>query len=468
MRGLTMYRSLTFALALLCLSCCVEVNAARPNFLVIVSDDQRPDTIAALGNSVIKTPTLDQMARNGMAFTRAVAPFPLCVPSRAEILTGISAFGNGVPYDGGKLKPDSVFWGQTLANAGYQTAYCGKWMNDGRPETRGYQSVGGLFSSGGAGAAGREPRYGRKGRLITGYRGWTFKDSDGKANLAKGIGVTGLTSKHIADGAISLLDSMDDRPFFLHVNFAAPHDPLIVPAGYSGRYTAETVPLPKNFRGVHPFDHGNLRGRDERLLPWPRTERDVRDEIAAYYAVIEDMDAQIGRILEALKKIGRDQDTYVLFTSDHGLALGSHGLMGKQNMYEHSVGVPFLVVGPRIRRGVRSAAPIYLRDMFPTTCDLAGIQIPTSLDGISFASELFGDAYEARDAVFGYYNDSQRMIRTTRWKLIHYPEIDHLQLFDLQSDPHELHNLADQQKHEAILSELSRRMNDWFRQQAAR
>lgn len=439
-----------------------QTSDARLNFLVIVSDDQRPDTIAALGNPVIETPNLDQLVRQGMTFTKATCAFPLCVPSRAEILTGASAFHNGVPYGGGRLKPGQVFWADAMRAAGYHTWYSGKWMNDGSPKTRGYEETSGLFSSGGAGQQGKEPRYGRDNRLITGYRGWTFKTNEGQVELEKGIGLVGETSKHIADGAIKLLQRPVDKPFFLHVNFTAPHDPLIIPPGYEGKYSPEAMPIPENLLPEHPFDHGNLKGRDEQLLPWPRTEQEVRAEWAGYYAVIDDMDHHIGRILSALRESGRDQNTVIIFTSDHGLALGSHGLMGKQNMYEHTIGVPFIIAGPGIPQGQCTDAQIYLRDMYPTTCELAGIAIPETVQAKSFASVIRGQTDSIYPAVFGYYHDVQRMIRTDRWKLIRYPKIDRYQLFDLHNDPHEQRDLSELAEHQATVTKLSREMEDWF------
>lgn len=440
-------------------------EARKPNFLVIITDDQRPDTIAALGNPHIHTPNLDRLVREGMTFPRATCAFPLCVPSRGEILTGNSSFRSGVPYGGGRLDNDLVFWGDALRSGGYVTWYSGKWMNDGQPKTRGYDETSGLFSSGGAGSQGREPRYGRKGRLITGYRGYTFKKDDGTPELEKGIGLVGETSRYIADGAIALLDRRPTKPFFLHVNFTAPHDPLIIPPGYEGKYDPQKVPLPKNFLPQHPFDHGNFTGRDERLLPWPRTEAEVRDEIAAYYAVIDDMDAQIGRILDKLKAIGQYDNTVIIFSSDHGLALGSHGLMGKQNMYQHTIGIPFIVAGPGIPQGKSSPAFVYLRDMYPTTCDLAGIPIPETVQAKSFADVLHGKTDQIRPAAYGYFFNYQRMIRTDRWKLIHYPHLDRYQLFDLESDPSELVDLSTSREHMDQMLQLRRQMNDWFRQQ---
>lgn len=437
----------------------------QPNFLIIITDDQRPDTIGALGNSLINTPNLDRLVREGMTFTRATCAFPLCVPSRAEILTGATSFRNGVPFGGGRLKQDLAFWADTLRHAGYHTWYSGKWMNDGSPKTRGYEETSGLFSSGGAGEEGRKPRYGRKGRLITGYRGWTFKMDNGTPELEKGIGLVGTNSRHIADGAIDLLKRRPKKPFFLHVNFTAPHDPLVIPPGYEGKYQPAKMVVPDNFLPQHPFDHGNFEGRDEKLLPWPRTEQNIREEIAAYYAVIDDMDSHIGRIFETLKAIGQYEKTVVIFSSDHGLALGSHGLMGKQNMYEHTIGVPFIIAGPDIPRGKRTEAQIYLRDMYPTTCELAGIPIPKSVESKSFLPILRGTATQIYPAIYGYYSTHQRMIRTQRWKLISYPQLSRQQLFDLKNDPFEKMDLSSNPQHQQTLTDLAKELDEWFRAQ---
>jgi arylsulfatase A-like enzyme len=468
-----MTRSESVQLCLRIAALCTMISSAaaaqeprlRPNFLVIVTDDQRPDTIHALGNSLIDTPNLDRLVREGMTFTRATCAFPLCVPSRAEILTGATGFRNGVPYDGQRLKQDLVFWGDALRDAGYRTWYSGKWMNDGTPKTRGYDETSGLFSSGGAGKDARKPRYGRKGRLITGYRGYTFKKDDGTPELEKGIGLVGETSRYIADGAIALLKRPPIKPFFLHVNFTAPHDPLIIPPGYEGKYDPADVTLPENFLPEHPFDHGNFNGRDEQLLPWPRTPSDIRDEIAAYYAVIDDMDAHIGRILATLRTTGQYDNTVIMFSSDHGLAIGSHGLMGKQNMYDHTIGVPFIVAGPGIPRGQRTEAQIYLRDMYPTTCELAGIPIPETVEGRSIVPILNGTKNQIYPAIYGYFRNAQRMIRTDRWKLISYPELKKYQLFDLRDDPDERSDLASLPQHRKLRDRLTRQMNAWFRKQ---
>ncbi|MFP6669300.1 MAG: sulfatase/phosphatase domain-containing protein [Pirellulales bacterium] len=180
--------------------------------------------------------------------------------------------------------------------------------------------------------------------------------------------------------------------------------------------------------------------------------------------MIDDMDAQIGRILQKLEETGRRDNTIIIFTSDHGLAIGSHGLMGKQNMYEHTVGVPFIIAGKGIPKGRRSSACIYLRDMFPTTCELAGVDIPATVTAQSFASILRGEKPAAsRQTAYAYFYDRQRMMRSDRWKLIFYPHLDRCQLFDLKTDPHELIDLSTDAAHADRVNRLRSQMEQWFR-----
>lgn len=433
----------------------------RPNVLLIVSDDQRADTVGALGNAEIRTPNLDALMQRGTAFTRAVAPNPICTPSRAEIISGCTGFRNGVFDFGGRLSADLVLLPQALRSAGYHTWYVGKWDFRGEPSASGYETTEGLFRGGS-----RLPQtnpHDFAGRPTTGYQGWTFRAADGKELPEEGVGLTPDISRRFADAAIRLLRRKGDRPFFLHVNFAAPHDPLILPPGRELPAKGDHPTLPANFLPEHPFEHGNLRGRDELLWPWPRTEEMVRVELAAYYAVIEEMDEQIGRILKALEDGGDTAKTLVIFTSDHGLAIGSHGLRGKQNMYEHTLGVPLVMRGPAVPVGKQLEAQCYLRDLYPTICELAQVPVPDGLDGHSLASVLHGEKSEVHPFVAGYFRDVQRMIRTDRWKLICYPEAGRTQLFDLANDPQELHDCSSDPRNEPTIAELRGKLTQWQR-----
>jgi arylsulfatase A-like enzyme len=431
------------------------VTAAPQNVLLLISDDQRPDTISALGNPHIATPHLDRLVREGTVFTHATCANPLCVPSRAELLTG----GVSVVHQG-QLPNDVPTWPRVMQQAGYDTWYVGKWHTRGRPSTRGYGRVEGLFSSG---QRPETPQLDRHGEPVTGYVGWQFQTDAGELHPELGIGLTPNISVPFADAAMRVLEQPHSRPFFLHVNFTAPHDPLFLPPGYEQRYSPAALPLPANFLPEHPFDHGNLRGRDEQLWPWPRTPDLVRDELAVYYAVISHMDAQIGRLLACLDDTGLAQNTLVIFASDHGLAIGSHGLRGKQNMYEHTINVPLIFRGPGIPRGERRNADCYLRDLLPTVCELTGIAAPV-VDGRSLVPVLRGQSDAVHPFVIGYFGTSQRMIRQAGWKLIVYPEAGREQLFHLDRDPLEVVDLSAVAEHQPRRQFLKRQLTDWLRE----
>ncbi len=452
-----------------CLAVTTSLQADdRPNILFLLADDMRPDAIAALGNPRIETPNLDALVARGMTFTRATCSYPICVVSRAEMLTGMHGWENGMSsYGGTRIKDGLATWPATFRDAGYETWHVGKWHVSGRPSGRGYTDVAGLFSGGG-GQWWKDLRD-WKGFPVTGYRGWIFQDDSGKVKYPEmGVGVTPDISEKFADAAISLIERKPEKPWMMHVNFTAPHDPLFIPPGLEGKYTVEDMALPENYAPDHPFDHGNYAGRDEALLDWPRTEHAVKDLLRVYYSVIDDMDAQIGRILAMLEKTGQLEDTVIIFSSDHGMSCGSHGLRGKQNQYEHTINVPFIVAGPGIEAGVKTDAQVYLRELFPTTCELAGIEIPETVTAESFAPVLHGERDRQHDTIYGYYTDTQRMIRTDDgWKLVRYPRVDRWQLFDLNADPWELHNLADSEDPTARkkFAELRERLAEWRKQQ---
>ncbi|MBI1311472.1 sulfatase-like hydrolase/transferase [bacterium] len=446
-----------------------SANAAcateRPNILLLVSDDQRPDTIHALGNHLIQTPNLDRLVKSGTVFTRATCANPICTPSRAEILSGCNSFRNGVLDFGRGIKPELPTMPKWFAAAGYRTFYVGKWHNDGVPIERGYSATKGLYRGGGGKFY--KPQVDWAGRPVTGYRGWIFQDDAGTLFPELGVGLTPDISSKFAEAAVSLIDesAKSDQPFFLHVNFTSPHDPLLLPPGWEKTYDAASMPLPKNFAPRHPFDHGNFDGRDEQLFKWPRTPEETRGELAAYYSVISYMDQQIGRILDTLHTTGQDKNTIVVFTSDHGLAVGSHGLRGKQSMYEHTIGVPLLMSGPGIPAGEQRSAQCYLRDLFPTLADLARLDPPGDrIDGRSLGPILRNEQSEIHPFVIGYFRNFQRMIRDGHWKYIEYPEVNVTQLFDLAGDPNELNNLTAEKQYADQRRMLVEKLHGWLKQ----
>ena len=454
-------RWLAAALVALCATASVGAGEHdRPNVLLIVTDDQRPDTIHALGNDVIRTPVFDRLVREGTTFTRAVTAIPICVASRAELLTGRDGLSNGRQNYGMSPAADVPGIAHVLHDAGYATCYTGKWHTTGRPSDWGYAACAGLYSGGGAAFPLTHP-VDWAGRPVTGYVGWVFQTDDRQLFPEQGVGLTPDISAAFADAAIGFIRSVRERPFFLHVNFTAPHDPLLQPPGNEHRYDPAAIPLPRDFRPEHPFDHGNRAGRDELLFEIPRTEDETRGEIAVYYSVISHMDAQIGRILDELRRGEQLNRTLVIVTSDHGLAIGSHGLRGKQNMYEHTIGVPLIFRGPGIPTDTRTNAQCYLRDLYPTICDLARVPVPETVQGRSLAPVLGGDRRQVHDAVFTHFLKVQRAIRTDSWKYVVYPQAGREQLFSIQEDPDELTNLIDQSDHAATAGDLRSRLTQW-------
>lgn len=448
-----------FVFAIYCLGLPSILLAEHPNIIFLLSDDQRPDTIAALGNPIIKTPHLDRLVREGSTFTRATCANPLCVPSRAEILSGQTGFRNGIHDKPLTPNLEHTTWPQAMQTAGYNTYWVGKWMIAGRPSTRGYQESLGLFASGGIQT---KPQFDYAGREVTGYRGWVFQTDDRRQFPEKGVGLTPDIESKFADAAIEFIKREHRKPYFLHVNFTAPHDPLLMPPGWGNVYNPKRMPLPRNFKPEHPFDHGNLKGRDELLNTFPRRKSDIKRDLATYYAVISYMDQQVGRILKALDDTNQTQKTIVIFSSDHGLALGSHGLMGKQNMYEHTISVPLIFRGPGIPEGKQFSAQCYLRDLYPTCMDITDQPYNPSIEGTSLMPVIRGEIEAVYPFVIGYFRDSQRMIRMQNWKLIDYPQAERAQLFHLGTDPHELKNLALNKKYSEFAEQLRDEMNTWL------
>jgi arylsulfatase A-like enzyme len=441
-----------------------NVAPGRPHIVVIVADDLRADVMSAYGGPV-QTPHLEQLAARGCRFVRASCGYPICHVSRTELLSGRSvvaeaAAGKAIPF-----KPEWALWPQTMRQAGWHTVHLGKWHVEGSPWTRGYVETGALFSGGGAsGQPLTNPRSATQ-RPVTGYVGWTFKSNENKPLPEFGIGLTPQTDVRIADGAIDTLRKASSQPLFLHVNFTAPHDPLHWPLGSENRFRSEVVVLPKSFCAEHPFDHGSITGRDETIVPAPRTADDVQRERAVYFGLVENLDVQVGRIMQALEDDDRLQDTLVIFTSDQGLALGSHGLMGKQNQYEHTVNVPLILAGPGIPAGKRIDAQCALRDLFPTVCELTGLSLPGSVQGKSLMPVLRGETSEVHDAVFGYFTQTQRMLRTPDgWKLIWYPKANRTQLFDVAHDADELHDLSAEPAHGERMQQMLQKLQAWLRE----
>jgi arylsulfatase A-like enzyme len=295
-----------------------------------------------------------------------------------------------------------------------------------------------------------------------------FLSNETKARSCDHIQAGRHSTDIIADAAIRFIGQQDGSvPFFAYTAFLAPHDPRTMPERYRALYKAEEVPLPGNFMAGHPFDNGELKVRDEMLSPFPRTPGEVRRHLAEYYAMISHLDDRIGDIVEAVRRRGLLDNTLFVLAGDNGLALGQHGLFGKQSLYEHSTRVPLILAGPGVPAGGRRESLVYLLDVFPTLCELARVPVPASVEGRSLLPATRGEG-GGREALYLAYTDKHRGVRTRTHKLIEYVvEGRHAmtQLFDLESDPLETRNLAEEQAQagrvKALRDEMSRLRDAW-------
>ncbi len=420
----------------------VDQPGQRPNILFLFADDQRPDTIGALGNESIQTPNLDRLVANGVSFTSnhcmGSMGGAVCLPSRAMVMSGRSLH---------RVKTDLsgvITLGEALAGGGYQTFGTGKWHNGRDSFERGFQS-GKAVMFGGMSDHNRVPLQDLK--------------ADGTGFTEKRVG-QGHSSDIFGEAAVEFLEgygaSDRDRPFFAYVAFTAPHDPRDPPARWREVYAQNTPPLPENFLPQHPwtFNLGTLVIRDEVLTGWPREPEVIRDQLGEYYGLISHVDEQVGRILDTLERLKLTENTLVVYSADHGLAMGSHGLLGKQNLYEHSMGCPLILSGPGLPAGKVREELTYLFDIYPTLCEVAGVQVEQAVEGRSFLGLAKGQPGNARQSLFTVYHHSQLAVRDERWKLIRFPAIDVTLLFDLQADPDEIHDLAGDPQNAATLDRM--------------
>ena len=442
-------------------------TVSEPNVVFLFADDMRPDAISAFGNDVVSTPNIDSLISRGTTLTKGIVSQPICPTSRAEIITGINGFTNGVHLPQSIMfSPAIGFLPDAFRSAGYNTWHVGKWHVEGRPWTRGYDDVAAFFFANAASVAyttanGLTNPTDMAGRDVTGYLGWMFMEADEVTlypNL--GVGLTERTSEYITDGAIEALQSRVQEPFFMQVNYTAPHDPLFARAEVLAAYPEDQMPVPLNFMPQHEFNFGIENSRDELLFAYPRTELEVREETARYYAVITDLDTQMGRILTTLEDTGLMDNTLVIFASDQGIGLGSHGIRGKLNMYEHTVTTPIVFAGPCVTQQ-QITAQTYLRDVLPTAIDYAGIPVPNNIDSISVMSLINAETSTLYDYTFGHWSLDQRMVRTDEWKLNWYVTANEVQLFNFLDDPDELNNLIGDPGARATRDELTQRLTQW-------
>ncbi|NQU42814.1 sulfatase-like hydrolase/transferase [bacterium] len=442
---------------------------AKPNVVVFFTDDQRFGTIRALGNTQIQTPNMDRLASLGTAFTQAHimggTSGAVCMPSRAMLHTGRTLFH--IEGEGQSISDDHVMLGEVLRQAGYSTYGLGKWHNGKNSFNRAFGDgdeiyFGGMCDHWNVPAYHYDPSGAYEKQLPLCVD--PFTTNKVRWRNADHVEAGKHSSELLCDGAVRFLEEYrDEAPFFLYVAFMAPHDPRTMPKKYLDMYDPERIELPPNFMGGHPFDNGELKIRDEMLEGWPRTPEAIRRHLAEYFAMITHADAEMGRVVQSLEDSGHLENTIIVFAGDNGLALGQHGLMGKQSLYDHSVRVPLIMAGPGIPAGARRETFCYLIDIYPTLCDLIGVQIPSTVEGRSLIPALGDSGAEIRDHLLLAYRHLMRGVREGNLKLIETVVEGRrtTQIFDLAEDPYELQNLAQVSKHAGDLERLRRRLESW-------
>ena len=416
---------------------------SRPNIIFLFADDQRADTIGAHGNPHIKTPNLDALAAEGMSFRQnyCAGSFSgaVCVASRAMLMTG--RHWMSLP----ETRPqtnwgDSVVLPAHLENeGGYQSYIVGKWHNGKGTLDKSFHSGKAIYMGG-----------------MADHTSFQVQDLEGGKLMPK-RDAGGFSSTVFADAAIEFIEKADgEKPFFLYVAFMAPHDPRNPPEKYREIYYKNRPPLPPNYLPQHPFQNApaSTSGRDEGLGPWPRTKEVISDQLCEYYGLVTHLDEQVGRIMRALEGTLHADNTYIVYTADHGLAMGSHGLLGKQNVYEQSMKCPLIIKGPGIPKGQSTEAMTYVHDLNATVCGFSKTSIPEKSDARDLGPLIRGEIEKVHEEVFLPFQNNQRTVRDERWKLHVYPLINHRLLFDLKEDPHETNNLAEKLEHAEKLTEM--------------
>ena len=462
-----------------------EKAPSKPNILFLFADDLTHEAIGALGNSVVKTPNLDRLFTSGTAFTHAYNMGgwngAVCIASRSMIMSGRHIW-QAHDFEKKWQARDSLAlqqtWSKLLEGAGYTTYMTGKWHVK-APAEEVYQHVGtvrpGMPPDAWPGAkVGQKLKDGissyedLKAIMPPGYfypdgpddRSWSPTDSSFGGFWSGGTHWSEVL-KNEALGFIDQASENPDDPFFMYLAFNAPHDPRQAPQAFLDLYPMEDIPVPENWLTEYPYKDSIGLGpglRDEALAPFPRTEFAIKKHIQEYYAIISHMDAQIGKILEALDASGLAENTYIFFTADHGLSVGHHGLLGKQNMYDHSLRVPLLIHGPDIPSNQKNNAPVYLQDIMATALEIAEVNKPDYVDFKSFLPLARDGQVASYPAIYGCYTTLQRSVIKDDLKLIVYPKIELLRLYDLKNDPLEMHDLASNPDYSTAKDELSQQL----------
>lgn len=427
--------------------------AKRKNVLFIFSDQHNKHMLGCYGNNVIKTPNLDNIAKNGVMFTDAYTPCPLCAPARAALAIGDYGskhgyFDNVLAYNG-----EIPSWGTRLEQSNVHVTTFGKLhFKSDNPETGFTDQRIPLHLKDGKGDV-----YGlmRDREITRPPFGQALEEAKtGMSDYIRlDMEVASRTAKYLLEEA-----GKDEKPFVLYAGFVSPHFPLTVPKEYADLYKTEDIPIPVQFRKEQWPHHPVIDGYRRYCCHEDIDDRTKLEAIRIYYGMCSFVDAQVGIILDALKKSGHADDTYVIYSSDHGDTMGEHGVFFKSTLYEGSVGVPLLISGPGIPNGKTESSPVSLIDIYQTVMDctsspmnrydksLPGRSLLETMKNPDMDREIYSEYMS-----FGFYTASF-MLRKGRYKLVDYVG-ERPQFFDLETDPDECNDLAGKTEYSKLISD---------------
>lgn len=412
----------------------------RPNVLLILSDDLNT-ALGCYGHPIVRTPAIDRLARRGVRFERAYCQYPLCNPSRTSFLTGrrpdtTRIFGNGQPPRA--HLGDAPWLPEYFRRHGYFTAGIGKIAHGRFADTLTWDVYEEPNRGGGQGAGrlrrGMPPR--GAGRDDEGGLFLVWQPSDRPDEEEP----DGRVARRVAE----LMAQQRDRPFFLAAGFHRPHQPFVAPRRYFGQYPPERIPLP----AYSPDDRSDIPAPalTRRPVDENRSDAEKREVIAAYYACVSFLDAQVGVLLDALDRLNLWDRTVVVFASDHGFHLGEHNLWAKVTLFEEAARVPLIVAAPGRRRGAVCQRLTELVDLFPTLAELCRLPAPEGLEGRSLLPLLRDPRAPGRPGALTQLRRGRIEGRSVRTERFRYTEWDEgragVELYDHATDPREIRNLA--------------------------
>ncbi len=448
----------------------------KMNVLFIAADDMNCD-LGVYGNSQVKTPNLQRLANMGVRFDNAYCQQPLCGPSRASLMTGLrpdTLDMHTLKHELREKNPDVVTLGQLFRNNGYFSARAGKIYHYGNPSQIGTDANDDpatwdlRFNPAGIDRTQEEniTRYGpQKGGLGISMAWWDPVSKDEEH-----------TDGMVASKIIELIEQKKDEPFFLAAGFFNPHCPYVAPKKYFDLYPLEEITMPDLDEAKADLEDVPAMAIQRDMKRWPYYFDDVSVEQArkckqAYYACNSFVDAQIGRLLDAIEANDLMDKTIIVFWSDHGYFLGEKGLWYKRKAFERSARMPMIIAGPALAKHATTSKPVELLDLYPTLADLCGLTAPSNLEGASLKPLLTNpsDATWNKPAVTQVWHNKKAWgysIRTERWRYTEWLEGKAgRELYDHANDSDEVHNLADASEHRDTIADLSQRLSSYVKLQ---